>query len=212
MSKMNYCVGCYFNGTVDGYMPECTNCCAKIAALTETNKNEMCADELFADDANADISQPVVAKNVRRNQRRIAAKKFNRKAPQTLAIVTAKSNRTQGVDEKEIARSKFTNVSKNATFAYKTSVSLEFPEISVSQRRFPYLKNHDLISQLKSWKEADNASNEMKTACNTAINVLDKAEKCGGAIVGLHRSKNTLHLTIGFREKISLLDFRQKTA
>lgn len=185
MNKTNYCVGCVFNGTINGAMPECSNCPQKDKAIVASIKTENAnaADMMaeFVDEllpADADTSQSVSNKAVRR-ERRAVAKRYDSKTPKTLG----------------------------AAFVYE--MSFDFPVCK--QKTLVNSGIVPLTSQLKSWQRKAE-STEMKMALQNVSIILNKVQQCGGEIIASHRYGDILHLTIGFREKCNWLDFRQKTA
>lgn len=220
MNNSNYCVGCRFAGTVDGYEPEC-NCCKKkdttIIASIENNEAAVNmfdhVDELLPDTKQCDTTHQDKRK-ARRMQRRIAAKKYARKAPERLAITNAKLNRlpvSASFDDLNVADKKCFNADKKAVHSYQTSIALVFPKIPEGSS---FGGNISALSlTIYKWKDAKDVSPEMKTACDDALSILKTvASDYDGQIVGLHREGNVLQIKIGFRDKVSMLDFIRKTA
>lgn len=205
MMNSNYCVGCFFAGTPDGYMPEC-NCCRKDNAIIGSVENNEAAvdmldyvDELLPNTKQYDTRQN--ARKTRRMQRRIAAKKYAKKAPKSLAIVNAKLDRvpvSASSDDLAVAIKKCFNADKKAIYAYHTSIFIELEELPKNFRFGRSLAS--LIFKIFDWAESAD------------INVLEAALSNDGQLVGLHREGNVLCLTIGFRDKASRLDFIRKTA
>lgn len=218
MQNVNCCEGCFYNGVTDGYKPECCNC-RKVAeymkAKVDTDSMDDVlehVDELLPDTEQHDTYQD--DKKTRRMQRRIAAKKYAKKAPKTLAVVNAKYNRiplTAISDAFDLVGKKVFNAEKNAAYSHRAPIiKLEFPEIP-KESSFGQSIN-TLIHRLSIWKNEDDSSTEMKIACENAIKYLNTVSSYDSQVVGLHREDNVLYLTVGFRDKISLLDFLQKTA
>lgn len=215
MQNVNCCEGCFYAGVTNGYKPECN--CARAAKYKETEILVSMGliddiDDLLPDTKQHDTYQD--DKKTRRMQRRIAAKKHARKAPKTLAVVNAKYNRipqTANLDAFDVAGKKIFNAEKNAAYIYRAPIiKLEFPEIP---KESSFGKSIDtLINRLSAWKNKDDSSTEMKIACENAIKYLNTVSSYDSQMVGLHREDNVLYLTVGFRDKISLLDFLQKTA
>lgn len=220
MNNSNYCVGCLFNGTVDGNESECCNCHKKDAAIIASiEKNKAAVKMLdYVDNLLPDTKQYDTIrqdkKKARRMQRRIADKKYSKKAPKNLAITTAKLNRLSvgsSSDDFEVANKKCFNAAKKAVYSYHTSIALAFPEIPKGSS---FGSNMDtLYLTISKWKNAKDVSPEMETACDDALRILKMANSDYDVnLVGLHREGNILHLTIGFHDKISMLDFIHKKA
>lgn len=219
MQNVNCCEGCFYAGVTNGYKPECN--CARAARYKETEKSVPTElidniDELLPDTNQHDTYQydRKARQMPRRMQHRIAAKKHAKKAPKTLAVVNAKYNRiptTATLDAFDAAGKKIFNAEKNAAYIYRAPIiKLEFPKIP---KESSFGKSIDtLINRLSTWKNKDDSSTEMKIACENAIKYLNTVSSYDSKVVGLHREANVLYLTVGFREKISLLDFLQKTA
>lgn len=212
MQNVNCCEGCFYAGVTNGYKPECK--CARAAKYKETEESvpTELIDELLPDTEQHDTYQD--DKKTRRMQRRIAAKKYAKKAPKTLAVVTAKYNRiptTALLDSFDAAGKKVFHAEKNVAYSYRAPIiRLEFPEIPKKSSFGQSI--YTLINRLSVWKNDDDSSTEMKIACENAIKYLNTVSSYDSQMVGLHREDNVLYLTVGFREKISLLDFLQKTA
>lgn len=215
MQNVNCCEGCFYAGVTNGYKPECN--CARATKYKETEKSVPTEliddiDELLPDTNQHDTYQD--DKKTRRMQRRIAAKKYAKNAPKTLAVVNAKYNRipsTALLDSFDAAGKKIFNAEKNAAHIYRAPIiKLEFPEIPKETLFGNSI--YSLLYRLSDWKTKDDSTTEMKIACETAIDYLNTASRYDAQVVGLHREGNILHLTLGFREKISMLDFLQKTA
>lgn len=217
----NYCVGCHFAGTVDGYEPEC-NCCKKDAAIIASIENNEAAaymlahvDELLHDTNQYDTTH-LNNKKARRMQRRIAAKKYARKAPKRLTIVNAKLDRLPAnatSDDLDVVIKKCFNADKKAFYAYQTVISIELTELPKNFRFGRSLAS--LIYNISDRAES------------TDINILETAASNDGQLVGLHCERcerdddgkkrndddvDVLHVKIGFRDKVSMLDFIRKTA
>lgn len=207
MINSNYCVGCCFAGTVDGYEPECNCCCKKDAAIIASIENNEVAvnmfdhvDELLPDTKQCDTTHQD-KKKARRMQRRIAAKKYARKAPERLAITNAKLDRlpvSASSDDFAVANKKCFNAEKKAICAYQTTIFIEFAELP---KNFKFAKSlYSLIFRISSLAEPSD------------IEVLQTAISNDGQLVGLHREGNVLQIKIGFRDKVSMSDFIHKTA
>lgn len=232
MMNSNYCVGCFFAGTPDGYMPEC-NCCRKDNAIIGSVENNEAAvdmleyvDELLPNTKQYDTRQD--AKKARRMQRRIAAKKYAKKAPKSLAIVNAKLNRlpfSASCTDFEVATKKCHNADKTSVYSYQTSITLAFPEIPIGTS-WGHGKGK-LIYIISGWKYNKKASAEMKVACSDALRILETVFDYHGELVGLHCERcdrdddgkkinaadvDVLQIKIGFSDKVSLAEFIRKTA
>ena len=201
MNNSIYCVGCLFAGTSDGYEPEC-NCCLKkdAAIIASVENNKEAVDKLLPDTKQCDTTDQDNRKNLRR-QRRIAAKKYARKAPERLAIVNAKLDRlpeSASSDDLNVAIKKCFNANKKAIHTYQTTISIEFAELP---KNFSFGKNlWALICRISGWAESAD------------IDTLKTAASNDGQLVGLHREDTTLQVKIGFLDKSSMLDFIRKTA
>lgn len=228
----NYCVGCYFAGTVDGYQPEC-NCCKKDAAIIASiENNEVSVDMLdYVDELSSGTKQYDTThqnnKKARRMQRRIAAKKYAKTVHKNFAIATSKLKRLSAnasSDDFDAAFKKLFNTDKKDVHSYQTSIDLAFPEIPEKSSFGPNMDT--LYIAISKWKDAKDVSRDMKLACDNAIRILEAAFRYDGQLVGLHCERcerdddskkrhdddvDVLHVKIGFSDKVSLLNFISKT-
>lgn len=221
MINSNYCVGCRFAGTVGGYEPEC-NCCKKDAAIIASiESNEAAVDMLeYVDELLPDTKQCNTTRQnkrkARRMQRRIAAKKYARKVPERLTIVNAKLDRlpaNASSDDLDVAIKKCFNADKKAIYGYQTVISIELAELP---KNFKFGQGLEALILRISNLDA-----------SADINILETAMSNDGQLVGLHCERcerdddgkkrnddavDVLHVKIGFRDKVSLLDFIRRTA
>lgn len=210
MTKFN-CTGCFFAGVKDGYRPEC-NCKRKeeIIELEQEAKELTVSDDIDIsfpeEDDDLAISFPTKDRSVanyrRRNKRRVA--KNNLKI---LPIVCAKSNRLSAKafdDEVSAINKKLSSAYGNAKFRHQTTLSLVFPEIP---KRTYGRHVHHIVSTFYSWMQYAETQ-ALVDACKKAIEQLERAENYGGEVIALHREDDTLHVTVGFRDKVSLSNFK----
>ncbi len=225
MTKFN-CTGCFFAGVKDGYRPEC-NCKRKeeIIELEQEAKGLSVYDDIDIsfpeEEDNFSIKDRSAANHRRRHKSKVAKKNLK-----TLSIVCAKSNRLsdKAFDEEVSAiNKKLSSAYNSAKFRHQTTLSLVFPEIP--KRTYGRHVQH-IISTFRSWiayteEECLRASvddsrkkrlKDLANTCEKAIQQLEKVASYDGEVLGLHREENTLHVTVGFRDKVSLSNFKGRLA
>ncbi len=208
MMKFN-CTGCFFAGVTGGYRPECNNCKRKeeIIELEQEAKGLSVYDDI-------DISFPEdfpIKNRFAANRRRRHKSKAAKKNLKTLPIVCAKSNRisSKAFDEEVSAiNKKLSNAYDSAKFRHRITLSFVFPEIP--KRTYGRHVKH-IVSTFYGWMKYAK-SKDMVLACEKAIQQLEKVASYDGEVIGLHREENTLHVTVGFRDKVSLSNFKGRLA
>ncbi len=213
MTKFN-CTGCFFAGVKDGYRPEC-NCKRKeeIIELEQEAKGLSVYDDIDIsfpeEDDNFSIKDRSAANHRRRHKSKVAKKNLK-----TLSIVCAKSNRlSDKVFDEEVSaiNKKLSSAYNSAKFRHQTTLSLVFPEIP--ERTYGRHVSH-IVSTFKSWIAYAKKKNlkDLADTCEEAIQQLEKVASYDGEVLGLHREENTLHVTVGFRDKVSLSNFKGRLA
>lgn len=230
MMKFN-CTGCFFAGVTDGYRPECNNCKRKeeIIALEQEAKGLSVYDDIDIsfpeEDDDVDISFPTKDRSVANHRRRhksIVAKKNLKILP----IVCAKSNRLpdKAFDEEVSAiNKKLASVYDSAKFRHHTTLAFVFPEIP--KRTYGKHVRH-IVSTFRSWiayaeeeclrisvdDDKKKRLKDLANACKKAIKQLERVASYDGEVIGLHREEDTLYVTVGFRDKVSLSNFKGRLA
>lgn len=215
MMKFN-CTGCFFAGVTDGYRPECNNCKRKeeIIELEQEAKGLSVYDDIDIsfpeEDDDVDISFPTKdrsAANHRRRHKSIMAKKNLKILP----IVCAKSNRLsdKAFDEEVSAMNKkLASVYDSAKFRHHSTLAFVFPEIP---KRTYGRHVQNIVSTFYGWMKYAK-SKDMILACEKAIQQLERVVNYDGEVIGLHREEDTLYVTVGFRDKVSLSNFKGRLA
>lgn len=230
MMKFN-CTGCFFAGVRDGYRPECNNCKKKeeIIELEQEAKGLSMYDDIDIsfpeEDDDVDISFPTKDRSVANHRRRHKSKVI-KKNLRILPIVCAKSNRLSDKacgEEVSAINKKLAGAYDSAKFRYHTTLAFVFPEIP--KRTYGRHVSH-IISTFRSWityaeKECSRDSvddskkkglKDLVNACKKAIKQLEQVASYDGEVIGLHREEDTLYVTVGFRDKISLFNFKGRLA
>lgn len=219
MQNANCCNGCFYAGVVNGYKPDC-NCMKAAEAKARDNKsantdmlnswNEW--DQYIFDKESDFVSTKDRSKAVRRRINRAKARK---NAVKVLPIVKSKANkipakRSTG-DLHFIADKKCDTAKKVAKRRYQLNITISFPDIP--EKNYGGRLWH-MINHFNSWQytATRKGNNDMELACKNAISTLETAKSCGGELSSLHRDGNVLHVRIGFRDKISMLNFKQRTS
>ena len=210
MQNVFSCEGCFFTGKKDGYRPEC-NC--KIKEEFEHEANELPSsfdcDSLYLEEA------PSLEKDRYTSfRRRVNRAKSVRKRTQVLPIVQAKSDRlpANASDEQiSFLNHKLSNTYESAKFRHQIKLSLSFPEIPGNRYG---RHNVHLISTFRRWERNANfkGNSSLATACRNAVEVLELVSRYDGETIALHREETILHVTVGFRDKYSLSNFKEKLA
>lgn len=215
MQNVSYCEGCFYAGVRDGYQPECN--CKRKEAIQEIMNEEAGMQPVFEPfdtntkrkDSLVSISSKDRATSIQR--RRNKAKEIRRNI-NTLPIVNSKLDKlpADAFDEEFVVVSrKLDNVTRITKFRYHTTLILCFPEITEKH----YGKHiHHLISLFRRWQSTAYADKNAKMAhaCEDAITTLAMVSSYDGEASSLHREGNALHVTVGFKDKTSLSNFKRR--
>lgn len=116
---------------------------------------------------------------------------------------------TKAFDEEISAiNKKLSSTYDSAKFRHQTTLSLVFPEIP--KRTYGRHVQH-IVSTFYGWMKYAKTQ-ALADACEKAIQQLEKVASYDGEVIGLHREKNTLYVTVGFRSKVSLSNFKGRLA
>lgn len=186
-------------GAIYDFKPEC-NCSE---ALMSNAATAVGRKKLFLDNH----------KSSSRNHYLSKCKANEKAAAKSMPIVASKHKRApQATLAHDIANKKCGNVSKTAKYRYHSKLTISFPEIV--GKHYGKLSIANLISTFNDWAvmARRDKKHELVLACENAIKELDNVGQYHGEITGLHRDDSTLHLTIGFREKLNMSEYIYKKA
>ena len=211
------CEGCFYAGAINGYKPECK--CRKIEEVTAAQAEKVTNSDDFWDQYAEDdeVSDFVATKDRSKSvRRRINRAMSNRRAVRLLPVLESNLAKVPGKPSAEatenISGKKCASVKRNAKRRYLMNITIPFPEFH-GKKRYGRRLEH-LTTLFTSWQHTATyvGNTEMKLACENAIATLDTAKACGGELSSLHREGNVLHVRVGFLDKISMLNFKEKTS